>query len=295
MGYRHTNNLYKDQRILLFKECYVTEKVHGTSAHLKWTEGVLTYFSGGEKYANFCSVFDESTLMSAYTENYGTANLIVYGEAYGGKCQGMSKTYGKELKFVAFEVQFEGSWLDVPNAKDICDKLGIEFVDYVRIPTDLEAIDRERDRDSVQAVRNGMGEGHMREGVVLRPLIEVTCNNGDRIIAKHKRPEFSEISTPREVSPDGLAIALEAIGIADDWVTPMRLAHVMDALKADGIDEFDMTHTGKVIQAMQADIYREAAGEIVESKPVGNAIAKKTAGMFKKIVQTVPAQDFEMV
>lgn len=290
MGYRHTNNLYKDQRILLFKECYATEKIHGTSAHLKWSEGKLTYFSGGEKYPNFVALFDEAALMSAYTEHYGTANIVVYGEAYGGRCQGMSKTYGKNLKFIGFEVCFEGSWLDVPNAADICAKLNIDFVDYVRISTDLEVIDHERDRDSVQSIRNGMGEGHMREGVVLRPLVEVTTNNGDRIMAKHKRPEFSETKTPREVSPDGLVIMLEASGIADEWVTEMRLQHVMDAIQAEsGMTEpFDMKHTGKVIMAMQADIYREAKDEIVESKAVSNAIAKKTAGFFKKFVQTIP-------
>ncbi len=289
MGYRHTNNLYKDQRILLFKECYATEKIHGTSAHLKFSEGKLTFFSGGEKHANFIALFDEATLTATFVESYGDANIVIYGEAYGGKCQGMSKTYGKELKFIGFEVQFEGSWLDVPNAFDVCSKLGIEFVDYVRIPTDLEAIDRERDRDSMQAIRNGMGEGHMREGVVLRPLVEVTTNSGDRIIAKHKRPEFSETKTPREVSPDGLAIMLEASGIADEWATEMRLLHVMDALAAsDIVEEFDMTHTGTVIKAMQADIFREADGEIVESKAVSNAIAKKTAGLYKRLIQVVP-------
>ena len=30
MGYMHIDNLYKDQRILQFKECYALEKIHGT-------------------------------------------------------------------------------------------------------------------------------------------------------------------------------------------------------------------------------------------------------------------------
>ena len=38
MGYRHIDNLYKDQRILLFRECFALEKIHGTSAHVSWTE-----------------------------------------------------------------------------------------------------------------------------------------------------------------------------------------------------------------------------------------------------------------
>lgn len=30
MGYLHISNLYRDQRVLMFKEVFVLEKVHGT-------------------------------------------------------------------------------------------------------------------------------------------------------------------------------------------------------------------------------------------------------------------------
>lgn len=33
MGYLHIDNLYKNRDILLFRECWALEKVHGTSAH----------------------------------------------------------------------------------------------------------------------------------------------------------------------------------------------------------------------------------------------------------------------
>lgn len=289
MGYRKTNNLYKDQRILLFKECYAMEKIHGTSAHLKFRDGSLTYFSGGEKHENFKAIFDEPTLLAKFAELYGDANITVYGEAYGGKCQGMSKTYGTALKFVAFEVQYGDVWLEVPNAHEICTKLDIEFVHYVVVPTDLEILNRERDKDSTQAIRNGMGEGHISEGVVLRPLIEVTTNNGDRIIAKHKRAEFGETKTPREVSPDDLAVMLKSSAIAEEWCTEMRLTHVLDACVASEKipSDYGIEQTGVVIQAMQADVYEEAKGEIVESKAVSNAIAKATARMYKQRVATL--------
>ena len=32
MAYQHIDNLYKNQDILKFKECYALEKIHGTSA-----------------------------------------------------------------------------------------------------------------------------------------------------------------------------------------------------------------------------------------------------------------------
>jgi len=37
MAYLDIDNLYKEQRILMFKECYAMEKIHGTSAHLSYT------------------------------------------------------------------------------------------------------------------------------------------------------------------------------------------------------------------------------------------------------------------
>lgn len=282
MGYRHTDNLYKNQTILLFKECYATEKIHGTSAHIRFIPGnKLIFFSGGVKHESFVTLFEEEVLRAKFEEVF-TSNVCIYGEAYGGSCQGMKNIYGPDLKFIGFEVTIGDKWLDVPNAHDVCNKLGIEFVDYVRIPTDLAAIDAERDKPSTQAIRNGMGE-QMREGIVLRPLVEMTLNNGERIIAKHKRPEFSETKTPREVSPDKLQVMLDATKIADEWVTEMRLVHVLDKLP----DCTGMEQTGKVIQAMQKDILREAKGEIVESKAVLNMIAKHTARLYKARVQKI--------
>jgi len=187
MGYLHIDNLYKNQEILMFKECYALEKIHGTSAHIgyKIQDGkpMLTFFSGGEKHANFVALFDADALKEKLK---GVASATVYGEAYGGKCQGMSGTYGKELKFIAFDVKIEEFWLAVPQAEEFVKDLGLEFVDYVKVPTEVEALDEQRDRPSVQAVRNGMGDDKKREGVVLRPLIELTKNNGDRLISKHK-------------------------------------------------------------------------------------------------------------
>ncbi len=134
----------------------------------------------------------------------------MHGEAYGGKQQGMSETYGKELKFIVFDVKIGETWLDVINAEDVTKKKGLEFVDYVQIKTDLELIDAERDKPSTQAKRNGVVEDKLREGVVLRPLTECTKSNGKRIIVKHKRDEFKETKTKREVDPEKLRILKES-------------------------------------------------------------------------------------
>lgn len=284
MGYMHIDNLYKNQTILIFKECYALEKIHGTSAHISWNakEQKVKFFSGGESHERFVGLFDVEFLQTKLAELFVTSNAIIYGEAYGGKQQGMSATYGKELKFIGFDVQVGGLWLNVPNAEGICNSLNIEFVDYVKCSTDLEVLNAERDKHSIQAIRNGCGEGKIREGVVLKPLVEFTTNNGGRVIAKHKRDEFKETKTPRKVSPEQFKILEDAKAIAEEWVTEMRLKHVLDKLPQ-GIN---VESTKLVIEAMVEDVYREAKGEIVESKEVTKFIGSKTAQMFKQKLQT---------
>ncbi len=255
--------------------------VHNTSAHMSWKfeNESVNFFAGGEKHTNFVALFDIENLKAKFKEFFPDVNVVVFGEAYGGKQQGMSKTYGDKLKFVAFDVKVGDFWLSVPNADDVVQKLSLEFVDYVKCSTSLEDLDREMNKDSVQAIRNGMGEGKLREGVVIRPLVELTMNNGERIIAKHKRPEFKETKTQREVDPSKLEVLTRATEIAEEWVVPMRLEHVVD--KLGGFDNVGLEKMRDVISAMVEDVYREAKGEIIESKEVEKAIGSKAAKMFK--------------
>lgn len=277
----HINNMYKDQRILMFRECYALEKIHGTSAHVQWHEGHVRLSPGGEKRDRFVALFDEGALTASFVE-MGHPSVTIYGEAYGGSQQGQKLRYGERLRFVAFEVQIGNTWLAVPQAHDVCTKLGIEFVHYVKVSTDLASLDAERDAPSEQARRNGIEGDKFREGVVLRPLIEFATNNGERVIAKHKRDDERETATPRKVVDLALQVVLtKATEIADEWVTPTRLAHVLDKLGTDvGIDRMR-----DVIAAMTEDVLREGAGEIVDSREARTAIAKKTAETFKAHLQ----------
>lgn len=278
MGYMEIKNLYKDPTILMFKECYALEKIHGTSAHIKWWNGNLTFFSGGAKYQDFVALFDCAALNEKFEQQFTETNVVVYGEAYGGKMQGMSKTYGDRLRFVVFEVCVGDKFLDVTSANDVATRLGLEFVHYVRCSTDLDTLDYWRDYDSVQSHRNGIDDPERhREGIVLRPLVELTKNDGKRIIAKHKAAWALETKTERVVG-DKLEILTKASEIADEWVTKMRLDHVMDKFHG----QTGMEITGDVIKAMIADIEKESQGEVILSREAKVAIGKKTANMYKQ-------------
>lgn len=284
MGYMDIENLYKNQDILLFKECYASEKIHGTSAHIGYKNGNLTFFAGGGSHIEFLKLFDEEKLKSKLNEIIiGEKTVTIFGEYYGGKMQGMKNTYGSTIRFIVFDVQIENCWLNTLKAEKITTDLGLEFVHYIRIPTTLEAIEEQKNADSVQAVRNGCGLGHMREGIVLRPIEEFIKNDGSRVIAKHKRDEFRETSKPRPViDPTKLEVLTNAKAIADEWVTKERLNHILTK----GLIVADIKNTGSLIQVMVEDILRESKGEIVDSKEVRQEIARSTALMFKDYLKS---------
>lgn len=279
MGYMHIDNLYKNQTILMFKECYALEKVHGTSAHISFKDQI-TFSSGGAKHEHFKSLFKD--VSDKFKWDDIKQDIVVFGEAHGGKFA--SSIYGKNLKFVVFDVKIDDLWLSVPNAEDVAvNMLGLEFVDYKRITTNLIDIDTERDRPSVQSIRNGIKEPKKREGVVLRPIVEVKLNNGNRVMAKHKHAEEQETSTPREVSPERLKVLEDAREIAEEWVTNKRLEHVLQKVGI-GI-ELSIKNTKDVNHAMIEDVIREGKGEIVDSPEARKAISIKAAELFKQYLK----------
>ena len=284
MSYLHIQNLYHNQEILLFNECFALEKIHGSSAHISWKDKQLYYFSGGEKHENFIKIFNETELLDKIKEY---PDMTIFGEVYGGKCQGMSATYGKELSFVAFDVKIGETWLNVPNAEEIVLKLGLDFVPYSKIETKIGLIDAERDKPSRQAKKKGIIEDKISEGVVLRPLVEMKDNRGNRIIAKHKRIEFSERKTEiKDLDPEKLTILEKARSIAMEWVTQNRSDNILSH-----IPEYSIEDTGKVIKLMIEDIMREGNGEIVFNKDVSKQIGKETANLFKRLVFNISIEE----
>jgi hypothetical protein len=288
MGYLHINNLYRDQQILQFKRIYALEKIHGTSAHISWNNGRVGFFSGGESYDRFVNLFNPDALEEAFLAKFGSEprHVIIYGEAYGGKQQGMSATYGPDLKFVAFDVNIDGSWLQVEQAHNFVRHFGIEFVDYEQIDSTLAEIDRCRDLPSTQAARNGAADAHLtiREGVVLRPVFEVTLNNGARLIAKHKRDEFRESKSPAvEKNPE---LKLRASAFVEEHVTAMRFEHVVDQLIRERENKLvEMTDIPALIELMRQDVLREEGDGLAfndsEAKTLGKAIGAKVVKFVK--------------
>lgn len=281
MSYMHIKNLYKEDDILMFKECFATEKIHGTSAHVSYKlerDNRVMLFPGGTSYESFAKLFNLDDLELRFREQE-MPEIVIFGEAYGGKMQGMKETYGPDLKFIAFEVRMGNMWLDVPTAERVCMRMGFPFVYYERGPATVEWLDSQRDAPSVQAYRNLGIKDKPREGIVIRPLIELTKNNGERIICKHKGAAFSETKTPR-VPGEKQKILEDVRKIVEEWVTWNRLKHVTQ-----DIPDLNLQHIPLIIEKMKEDVQRESAGEIVESKQLYSEVGRTTALMVKELIR----------
>ena len=291
MSYLHINNLSTNRDaalILEFKRLLALEKLHGTSSHISWNKGNLTFFSGGASYEPFVALFEREKLIAKFTEKFGLESnpIIIYGEAYGGKMQGMSATYGPNIKFAAFEVKIDDNWLSVPRANTFVNEFGLEFVDWREVSSDLEVLNAERDRPSVQAIRNGIVEPKPREGIVLHPPFECHLNNGSRLIAKHKSELFSERVSKKDVDPTKIVELQSARAIADDFVTHERLSHVIDQLIANRENKsIDIKDTGSIIKLMVEDVLREGVEEVEDTPINRKAIGSGAAQLFKKRLQ----------
>ena len=79
MGYQHITNLYKNKSVLMFKEVYALEKVHGTSAHISYRQNQLFFSPGGEKLVNFTKLFDQDELFEKFKISNKHFITIHYG------------------------------------------------------------------------------------------------------------------------------------------------------------------------------------------------------------------------
>ena len=296
MGYMKIVNIYKCKEIFTFKEICAMEKIHGTSTNVSLSDGTLKFYCGGETQKTFEPLFDKDFLLEELTailKENNWQNIKIHGEAYGAKQQAMFKTYGPKLKFIVFDIRVDcglptNKFLDVLDAEKLTGRLKLEFVPYVIGPCTVEFVDEQCGLDSVQAVRNGCGEGKIREGIVCRPLVESVLSNGDRAICKHINGPYRETMNKRPIGPivEKLKIFTEAEEIANEWVTENRLNHVSSKFLHDKENKLiEKSDIGKLIDNMIADIKLEAGDEIVWSSEVIRVVRQKSGALIGAFVR----------
>lgn len=281
MSFMKIRNLYQVPEVF---EVFALYKADGSSSHISFhsKDLSLSYFPGCAKLERFKTLFNEENLLNKFKELFQHEKIdkvTIYGEVYGGKIQGNAKKYGPNIRFTAFDVKVETDynktfWMDVPKAEEIVKALDLDFIPYNRGPLTLEWLNEQRALPSRLAIAPDMPS----EGIVVRPIHELTFNDGGRWIIKHKNEEFRETKSKREVTPEKQAVLTECQKIAEEYVVNERLKHVLNKTQYRGPED-----TGNIIRAMVADIKAEAfdTGEITWSKEIEKAVSRATAQLLK--------------
>ena len=175
------------------EEVVVTEKLHGTNCRVGLVEGELMAGSmevrrqrpdPGREASSiywFPTTLPGVTSLLADLAAGGARQAIVFGEVFGSKVQNLHYGRKGELGFAAFDVMADGRYLDAPEFEALCTRHGVPTVPVLhRGPFALERV--KRLSDGPTTVGDG---GHIREGVVVRPVRERTDPKVGRAILKY--------------------------------------------------------------------------------------------------------------
>lgn len=162
-GRKYANKLFKPN-----DEVVVTEKIHGQHGRFVFSEkmycGTRSFFR--KKPNPIWGLLDLHPGIQRFCEAF--PNHILHGEIYGQIQKGFP--YGKkpgEIDFIAFDIMFEGKFLDYEDFKTKCETFDIPTVPLLyRGPYVFDDICK------LAEGKTSMGDSHIKEGVVIKSVKE---------------------------------------------------------------------------------------------------------------------------
>lgn len=172
---------------------HVTEKIDGTNIRIMW-DGERITFNGRSDRAQLPSRL--AMKLAGYAENYipqfkaafGTTPACLYGEGFGLGIQKGACYIADGVDFVLFDILIGKWWLRQPDVTEIASSIGFRRAPVFNSTTLDKAI--EMVNDGFQSYYGPF----FAEGVVLRPLCELQCRDGSRLITKLKHSDFQRLS-----------------------------------------------------------------------------------------------------
>ena len=168
-----------------------TEKVDGTNIRVIW-DGHAVSLGGRTENAQIPShlvnklndLFGGTNKEEIFEQKFGETKVILFGEGFGEKIQKGGGLYGL-VDFILFDVFCGGMWLKRDSVEDIANTFGIRTVPIVGTGTLPEAVEYIR-----QHPKSFLRDAEM-EGVVCRPVCELSDRRGNRLIVKVKCRDFN--------------------------------------------------------------------------------------------------------
>jgi RNA ligase (TIGR02306 family) len=171
----------------------LSEKIHGTQCRVGIIEGEWMAGSKGlrrkrpeeDRFASSIYWFPFSLenvqrMIEALDREH--RQVILFGEVYGSKIQSFHYGLHGIVGFRAFDLLLDGHYIDWPDFLELCAQYDVETVPALAtIPFDLNEVKRYSEGKTHLMDR----DAHIREGVVVRPLIERHDLRLGRVILKY--------------------------------------------------------------------------------------------------------------
>jgi len=170
-----------------------TEKVDGTNIRVHW-DGHKVMFGGRTDNAQlpidliyalndlFLGIQNEEL----FEQKFGATEVTFYGEGYGEGIQKGGGLYRKGKGFILFDVVVGDVWLERENIEDIAKSFNVPVAPIVLTGTIQEAVDYVKAKPKCVIAE----QEKEAEGLVGRPLVELTDRRGNRVIVKIKVCDF---------------------------------------------------------------------------------------------------------
>ena len=172
-----------------------TEKIDGTNIRVMWDGHKITFGGRTERanipahlmnYLNEKFINDETEEL--FEQTFGEKEVILFGEGYGAKIQGVGASYRPDVSFILFDVLIGDNYQPRDRVADIAKTFDLEIVPIVYTGTISGAISYVQYNP-----KSTIGTAPM-EGVVGRPLVEMRDRCGNRVIVKIKYKDFKEFA-----------------------------------------------------------------------------------------------------
>ena len=187
-------NEYRNETVRFLAETVkwqFTEKIDGTNIRIHW-DGFRIAFAGRTDKAvipahlmeKLNEIFMKPEVGELFEQTFGEKEVILFGEGYGNKIQGVGSQYRNDVGFILFDVMVNGNWRSRENVGKIAECFGLEVVPVVLTGTINQAVEFVKNNP-----KSTIGTAYM-EGVVGRPSVELQDRNGKRVIVKIKSRDF---------------------------------------------------------------------------------------------------------
>jgi RNA ligase (TIGR02306 family) len=191
-GYTEVENLRNFPEIFIPGELVIaTEKLHGTNQRTGLIDG--EWMAGSRELRRQVSNTPESNLywfpstlppvknlMEALAAK-GHRHIVLFGEVFGSKVQNLNYGHVGKLGYAAFDLYLDGRYADVTQFEELCAAHDVPTVPLLfRGPYTLDAI-----KVAATGSTSVGGAAHVREGVVVKPLLERTDPKIGRVILKY--------------------------------------------------------------------------------------------------------------